>query len=467
MYDGLPRPSCFRCDSTALEGRRTFSFALVLVISGLLCCLAATALANDSIPTTAQNAPVVIEGATIHTVVDKPLAGASILLQDGKIAAIGKNLDLSKNARVIDASGQHVYPGLIDSFSNIGLVEINAVRATRDFAETGDINPNAKAHVAVNPDSEIIPVTRSNGVLLAHTAPSSGVISGQSALLQLDGWTWEDLTLAGPVAMHVQWPNMSPVDAWWEEKSNKEQIEQRDKQLKQIEQAFDDARAYQKARAAERSEQPYDSRWEAMLPVLRGELPLLISADSLVQIQSAVAFCVAQQVRCIIYGGYDAPECAALLKKHNVPVIVSAVYRLPQRRHEDYDAAFTLPERLRATGVKFCIGGGARFGASNVRNLPYHAGTAVAFGLSHDEALRAITLYPAEILGVAERVGSLEVGKDATLFITDGDPLETETNVSAAFVQGRMIDLDDKHKRLWRKYQKRYEQLGAADEAAE
>ena len=157
------------------------------------------------------------------------------------------------------------------------------------------------------------------------------------------------------------------------------------------------------------------------------------------------------------------PSC---LKKHEIPVIVSAVYRLPRRRHEDYDAGYTLPERLRAAGVKYCIGGGARFGASNVRNLPYHAGTAVAFGLSPEEALKAITLYPAEILGVANRVGSLEIGKDATLFIADGNPLETTTQVEAAFVQGRKLDLDDKHKRLWRKYQRRYEQLNA-QEAAE
>jgi len=447
------------------------TFAFLCVIGGLLILLGAPAIvvANDAIPTTRQNRPVVITGATLQMVSGEPVAGGAIVLQDGKISAIGKEkqIDVPQNAQIIDAAGKHVYPALIDSFSNIGLVEINAVRATRDYAEVGDINPNSKAQVAVNPDSEIIPVTRSNGVLLAHALPSSGIISGQSALLQLDGWTWEDLTLASPVVMHLQWPNMSPVEAWWEEKSKKEQIAQRDERLEKIHQAFDDARAYQKARAAEGSEHPYDSRWEAMQPVLRGELPLLVSANSVEQIQSAVAFAVREKVKIIIYGGYDAPACATLLKKHDVPVIVSAVYRLPRRRHENYDDAYTLPNRLREAGVQYCISGGARFGASNLRNLPYHAGTAVAYGLPHDEALKAITLYPAEILGVGDRVGSLDVGKDATLFIADGDPLETATNVEAAFVQGRMIDLDDKHKRLWRKYQQRYEQLHATDEAAE
>ncbi len=446
------------------------AFANIRAIRGplslaLLLSAASFAVAADTIPATVQNGPVAITGATIHTVSGKVIPSGTVVFQGGKIIAVGRDVAAPKGATVIDAKGKHVYPSLIDSFSNMGLVEINAVRATRDDAEVGEINPNAKAQVAVNPDSEIIPVTRSNGVLLAHSVPSSGVISGQSALLQLDGWTWEDLTLKSPIAMHVQWPNMSPVEAWWEEKSNKEQIEQRDKQLEKIQKAFDDARAYQKARAAKGSDHPHDSRWEAMLPVLAGELPLLISADEVQQIQSAVAFAAQQKVKIVLYGGYDVPLCAELLKKHDVPVIVSSVYRLPHRRHDDYDAAYTLPERLRRAGVKYCIAGGARFGASNVRNLPYHAGAAVAFGLPHDEALKSITLYPAEILGVADRVGSLEVGKDATLFIADGDPLEAATHVETAFVQGRKLDLDDKHKRLWRKYQRRYEQLNGAEAA--
>ena len=442
------------------------SFAPIRVIGGLLLSLLTLPLhASDILPATKQSAPVAIVGATVHPVSSEPITNGVIVLRDGKIAAVGADVAIPDNATIIKAKGRHVYPSLIDSFSNMGLVEINSIRATRDFAEVGEINPNAKAQIAVNPDSEIIPVTRSNGVLLAHTVPSSGIISGQSALLQLDGWTWEDLTVASPVAMHVQWPNMSPVQAWWEEKSNKEQIAQRDQQLKKIEQAFADARAYQQARKAEGSQHPFDSRWEAMLPVLHGELPLLVSANSVQHIRSAVAFAVRQNIRIIIYGGFDAPRCAALLKKHDVAVILSAVYRLPHRRHEAYDAAYTLPERLRTAGVKYCIGGGARFGASNVRNLPYHAATASAYGLPRDEALKSITLYPAEIFGASKRVGSLEAGKDATLFIADGDPLETSTNIEAAFVQGRKIDLDNKHKRLWRKYRQRYEQLEAAEAA--
>jgi imidazolonepropionase-like amidohydrolase len=186
----------------------------------------------------------------------------------------------------------------------------------------------------------------------------------------------------------------------------------------------------------------------------------MVRADELEQIQSAVAFAARHKLRLILMGGYDAEEAARLLKEHDVPVVVGGVYRLPERRSDDYDAAYTLPERLRKAGVKYCIAGESRFAASNVRNLPYHAATAAAFGLPQDDALRAITLAPAEILGVADRVGSLEAGKDATLFIADGDILETPTNVEAAYVQGRQVDLDNRHKRLYRKYRERLEREG-------
>jgi imidazolonepropionase-like amidohydrolase len=316
-----------------------------------------------------------------------------------------------------------------------------------------------KANVAVNPDSELIPVTRSNGVLLALTAPIGGLIAGKSAVLQLDGWTYEDLTLKADVGMQVDWPNMAPVLQLSEEKSAKEQMKDRDESLAKLQQIFDDARAYQRAKSSEQSGQAFDARLDALSPVLAGTLPLIVRADDLHQIQAAVAFTIKENVKLIILGGFDAPLCAELLAEHDVPVIVAAVYRLPRRRHEDYDAAYTLPERLRKAGIKFCISSSGRFGASNVRNLPYHAATAVAFGLPPNEALKAITLYPSQILGVANHVGSLDVDKDATLFIADGDILETPTNVEAAFVQGRKVDLDDKHKRLWRKYQAKQRQV--------
>ncbi len=436
--------------------------ATVCAIAVSAAVLIARAPAADVLPARPQAKPIALAGGTLHTVSGDTIENGVIVFDGGKIVAIGeaKNVTVPDDAEVIDATSKHVYPGLFDSYSNLGLVEIDAVRATRDFVESGDINPNVKAQVGVNPDSELIPVTRANGVLLAVSAPNSRLIAGQSVVLQLDGWTWEELTLKSPAGLHITWPNMSPISAWWEEETKSQQVDRRENQIKQLNQTFDDARAYSRARAGEKSTTKFDARWESMLPVLEGKLPIVVEADELQQNQAAVALSARRKVKLIIYGGYDAAECAELLKKHDVPVIVSSVYRLPLRASDDYDAAYTLPARLKAAGVKFCIAGGARFGASNVRNLPYHAATAVAFGLAEADALRAISLWPAEIYGVAGRVGSLDEGKDATLFVADGNILETATQVDSAYVAGRKIELTDKHKRLWRKYQERYRQDG-------
>ena len=438
------------------------SGGLRLMLLGVLAAgaMAGRAGAHPEVPGEAAGRPVAITAATVHTVSGGVVNDATVLIRKGRIAAVGKDVKIPKRAIRIDATGKHVFPGLFAANSDLGLVEINSIRATLDKNETGSITPNVKAWVSVNPDSEMIPVTRSNGVLLTLTAPTGGLLAGQSAVLQLDGWTYEDLTLKPAAAMHVGWPAMSPVIDWETERSAKEQLADRDTALERLHDAFDDARAYAKARAAD-SSAPRDARWEAMQPVLAGEQPLIIDADDLQQIQAAVAFAAEQKVKIIIHGGYDAPLCARLLKEHDVPVIVSEVYRLPLRRWEPYDTAYTVPARLHAAGVAYCISGGGRFGASMLRNLPYHAAIAVAFGLPAEAALEAITLAPAEILGVADRVGSLEVGKDATLIITDGDPLETSTQVEAAFVQGRSVDLNDRHKRLWKKYEEKYRRLGS------
>ena len=423
--------------------------------------VAASAMAGPEIPGADQHQPIAIVGATIHPVRSSPIEDGTIVFDQGKIVAVGKRVRIPKGAKRIDGRGRFVYPGLFNAYSNLGLIEIKAVRATRDYSETGDINPNVRAESAVNPDSELIPVTRAGGVLLSLSAPAGRLIAGTSAVLQLDGWTGEDMTLKAPAGMHVKWPKMPSAVAW--PKGTSSGSNERNKRLDLLERAFADARAYyRKARAASHSpdEQPaLDLRWEAMIPVLDGSLPLVVEADEIRQIQAAVAFAARRQVKLIVLGGYDAPHCAALLRRHGVSVIVRGVHRLPLRRSDPYDAPYTLPARLRAAGIPYCIACG---GAANVRNLPYHAATAVGFGLARDEAIRAITLYPAQILGVADRVGSLEVGKDATLIVTDGDILETPTNVTAAFVQGRQVDLSSRHKRLWHKYEEKYRRLRAA-----
>ena len=231
-----------------------------------------------------------------------------------------------------------------------------------------------------------------------------------------------------------------------------------DDRIRELRELFDQARNYRKLRELPIAYQAVDLRLEGLGEVVTEKVPLMVRADQLADIQSAVAFAVEQNVRLIIVGGYDAPLCAELLKKHDVPVIVSAVYRLPLRKSDPDDHAYTLPARLQAAGVRFCISSADRSETWNSRNLPFHAGTAVAFGLPADEALKAITLYPARILNVAVRVGSLEVGKDATVFVCTGDPLDTRSAISAAFIQGRPIDLSSRQTRLYEKYKLKYEQ---------
>lgn len=408
---------------------------------------------STAIPGSEQTTPVALVGGTVHPVASTSIENGTILFADGRITAIGEHVTLPEDAVQVDVSGQHIYPGLFNAGGQLGLVEINAVRATVDDSELGSINPNVRAETAVNPDSELIPVTRSNGVLLCLTVPTGGLVSGASAILQLDGWTWEDLTLKSRAGVHVYWPRMRFGD---------DSNQNRNDQIKRLEDLVERAKDYRKVHhAADNAQNPkIDLKLEALIPVLNRNVPIVVHADRVGQIQAAVAFASSHNLRLIIYGGYDAAICARLLRENDVPVVISNIYRLPLRRSEPYDSAYTLPDRLRQAGVKYCIAGVDRFGASNLRNLPYNAATAAAYGLPQDEALKSITLYPAQIFGIDDEVGSLEVGKRATLFVCDGNPLETATNVKIAYINGRKLDLNDRHKTLWQKYRRKYRDLG-------
>ena len=440
----------------------------------VLCVLCgwSSSFASDEVPAPPQKHDIVLAGGTVHTMTGEPQR-ADVLFRNGKIVAIGLDITSAADTQRIDVTGKHVYPGFIDAATDIGLTEIGSLRATRDATEVGQVNPNARAEVAVNPDSELIPVARANGVLLAVSGPEGGILSGTSALLQLDGWTWEDMTVRAPLAMELNWPSMSAVRAWWQRENERDQMRQRDERLRQVKQTFDDARAYMNAKkhadgpngglgdAGAASHQNFDARWEAMIPLLEGKIPLAVNANEVQQIQAAVAFAQQEKVKLVIVGGADAPLCADLLKKYDVPVILSGTQRLPQRRGSAYDEQYALPAKLKELGIRFCIAGTRS--ASYARNLPYQAGMAAAFGLTKDDALKAITLYPAQILGVADRVGSLEPGKDATLVVTNGDPLETPTQVEQAYINGRRIELTSRHTRLWEKYKQKYHQQNGAN----
>lgn len=420
----------------------------------------ALALANPEIPAPEQKGPVALIGGTIHPVVGDVIEEGTVLLEKGKITAIGKDVELPPKTEKVDCRGKHIYPAMFDAYTDLGLVEINSVRATADFREVGNLNPNVRALTAVNPDSEILPVTRSGGVLLALTAPRGVLVAGQSAVIQLDGWTAEQMSLKSDAGLMIHWPQPASNPAPADPSDDPIVSVPRDDGIKLIRKAFLDAKSYFAAREAD-ANYPRDVRWDSLADVLAGKCPVMVHAESMEQIQSAVAFGDEFKLKLIIVGGYDAPRCADLLKPRSIPVIVTSVYRLPRRRNDDYDAPYTLCQRLREAGVKFCISSTGRFGATGVRNLPYHAATASAYGLPADEALKSITLYPAQILGVDDRVGSLEVGKDGTLIITSGDPLETPTQILGGYIQGRKLAWNDRHKRLFDKYQEKYKQLEA------
>jgi imidazolonepropionase-like amidohydrolase len=442
----------------SINTRRCFSLAAAVLVAGLACLSAAQA--GPEIPGAPQSKPIALVGGTVHPVSGPEIAGGTVLFDKGRLTAIGKDVVIPADAERIDIAGQHVYPGLFDAHTQLGLVEIASVRGSVDVAETGSINPNSIARQAFNPDSELIPVTRSAGVLTVLTAPSGKLLAGTSSVMQLDGWTIDDMTLRPAAGIEVIWPRTFQAYTWRLDE-HEDSVQDADKTLRQLRTALDDARAYLTAKTAraQRGSRPpdHDTRWEALIPVFERKLPLIVHADETRQITGAIALAAEQNMKLIIFGGYDAPECAELLKKYDVPVIVNGVTRLPQRRSDAYDTAFTVPARLQAAGVRYCIAGAGRMG--NIRNLPYQAGMAAAHGLPPDEALKAITLYPAEILGVAQRIGSLEAGKDATLIVTSGDPLETPTQVTRAFLQGRAVDLSNRQKRLWEKYQEKYRRL--------
>ena len=423
-------------------------------------------LASDQIPSAPQTFPILLKNATIHPVSSGIIRDGQLLFEKGKIVYIGKDIEiLPDNTKTINLEKKHIYPGLIAAGTTLGLVEINAVRSTRDFEEVGEINPNVRTEVSYNPDSELIPVTRSNGITIAHIIPTGGIISGTSAAMMLDGWTWETATLKSPIALHMNWPEKIVAQSLMEAKSKKEKQEEISKRIHQIDEIFDQARSYlQTKELSERKAEPLyhaDLRWESIIPVLKNEVPIFIHADEVEQIEAAVQWSIRQKVTSVIVGGHDAWRVAELLKKYNIPVIYENVQSLPLRRWEDYDIRFTTPWKLYREGIKFCISASSSPSqAAHQRNVPYHAATAAAYGLPRNEALKAITLYAAEILGISDFVGSLETGKDATLFITDGDPLEISSQVEMMFIQGKRIDLGDKHKTLYKKYQEKYRQLG-------
>ena len=414
-----------------------------------------------AIASPAKAETIVLTGATIHPVTGPVIENGTVVMRDGKIAAVGARVETPAGATVVDCKGRHVYPGIISPYSTLGLTEVGSVLGTNDWQETGRINPNVRAEVQINPESDLIPVTRVNGITSALIVPRGGALAGTSALIHLDGWTEEDMTVRAPVGIHVQWPAMTPVRAWWETRSEEEQKKERDANIDSLKKAFDEARAYWKAREAEGKDgvprHDRDIKWESLDLALKGQIPVLIHASALNQIRAALRFVDEQKLpRVILVGGDDAWRIADELKRRDIAVIVVGTLELPARRDGPYDEAMSLPGKLAKAGVRFCISdGGGSFTAPNARNLPYHASMAAGFGLSPEDALKSITLYAAQVLGVGDKLGSLEPGKVADVIVTTGDPLEITTIVEQVYINGKPASMETRQTRLFHKYEAR------------
>lgn len=425
--------------------KRTASLILLL-----LCGLGA--MAHDYVPGPPQDHPILLRGGDLYTVSGGILKATDLLFDNGRITQIGRDLTPPDKCEIIDCSGLRIYPGLIIASSPLGLIEIGAVRATNDQAEVGSVRPEVVAHIAYNPESELIPTIRSMGITTALSEPQGGLVAGRSSLMNLDGWTKEDAAAKLEVGLHVNWPTWRTVDAWWMTDSPEQQRRNNEKQRKQLHDVFSAARAYHLSRQAG-IQATVDLRYEAMRPVFTKELPVIIRADNAKDIEDAADFAHEFGVRMILAGGDEAYLRASLLRRYSIPVIYGPMFNLPSREDDDYDQPFRAPARLRDSGLTFCI---APFSSWDSRNLPFQAGYAAAFGSSQDEALRAVTLSPAEILGVSSDLGSLETGKLATLIICRGDVLDFRSHgVMRMFIAGRPVDLNNRQSEFYHKYQQK------------
>jgi imidazolonepropionase-like amidohydrolase len=414
-----------------------------------------------SLPAHAGSGTILLKNATIHTVNGGIIQKGCVLVEHGRIALVAEVINMPVD-EVVDLSGKHLYPGMIAPTTTLGLLEINAVRSTRDTTEVGQWTPEILSWRAVNPGSELIPVARANGITHAQPIPLGGTVSGQSSLIQLHGWTVEDLMVRPSVGLHLFWPSMSinhRPKAWSQKpsewKTPMEQAKQRRLRIRRISTFYDDAKAYVAHHAS--SETPVEiPNWAATRAWVNGEIPLFIHANEKRQIESAVTWTRERKLRMILVGGRDAWMLAELLAMHEIPVIYEHTFTLPQRGTDPYDVHFAAPSILSKAGVRVIFSEGSdRFAASSVRNLPYAAAQAVAFGLPEEEALKGLTLYTAEILGLGSQLGSIETGKEASLIALNGELLDIRAQVTHVWIQGQSISIESRHTRLYRKYRDR------------
>ena len=430
---------------------------LPILFAGCLCmagmAFGQTVLATDT----------AITHAKIFTLAGAPIEDGTLVIHDGKIAAVGANVNIPAGAKVIDAKGLQVYPGLFDPITQMGLSEISAVRATVDTTETGSFNPDLVAATAVLPSSAHIPVTRAAGITEVLAVPASGgfdsaratnLIGGQASALHLAGWTAAEMLIRKNAAMVMDWPAIETRSFDFstfstKEKSYSDAKKEYDKSLEQLANWLEESRHYAQVAAASGAVYDRDVKLEAMIPVVRREMPVLVFADKARDIRNAVEFCEKQNLQMILAGGSEAWKEKDLLRSKSVPVILRPTLDYPKEDDDAYDRLMTQPAELLAAGVKIAFGS---FDNSFARRLGQQAANAVAHGLAYEDGLKAVTLYPAQILGLDGELGTLETGKIANLIVTNGDPLELTTEVRYLFIKGQLTSTDNKQKDLYERY---------------
>jgi len=429
----------------------------ILLIICLLCVpVAAQQIGN---PTTQQGVVpprgvFVIRNARIVTVSGADIENGTVVIRDGRIEAVGASVNVPAGAQAIDGRGLSVYPGMIDAGTNMGLVEVpQGANGTVDTSEVGELNPNAKAITAVNPHSAHIAVTRVEGITNTLTAPTGGLISGQAALINLLGTAPKEMAVVPQFALVINYPRIGgggggfgggfqgPINLTETLANNERQVEQIRKMLRDAEAYGRSQDAYAKDKTLPRPD--HNVVLEPLVPYVRGEQPVIFRADREAEIRGALKFAEEMKLKAIILGGNDAWKVASLLKERNVPVILTGIFSLPGREDDAYDTLYENPSKLQQSGVRFAISTGDA--GPEVRNLAQYAGMAAAYGLSKVDAVKAVTLYPAQIMNVSDRLGSIEVGKMANLVVTDGDLLEIRTHIRYLFIDGRPVVLSSRH----------------------
>lgn len=430
---------------------------ITIIATGLL-----SAQAQETVlPAKPYKGLLFIKNATVHVGNGQVLTNSTIKVSNGKIEQIGQNIAIPQDdVKVFDATGKHVYPGLILPASALGLVEIGSgVRGSNDVRELGNANASVRAIAAYNADSKIINTLRSNGILLAHIAPQGSFVSGVSSVVKLDGWTYEDVAYATDMGMHVYMPSLlrRPGGGRFarffamQGGESGDPVQRALDQVEELKQFFREAKAWNAAKTHDES----NLKYKAVQPLFEKKQKLFVHATQVSQMLVAIDFAKEFGFDVVIVGATESPRIAELLKQNNISVILNQMHNLPTADDDDVDDPYKAPAALQKAGVLYCINDDDS--QNRGRNLPFNAGTAVAYGLQKEEALQAITLNAAKILGVADRTGSLEVGKDANIIISEGDILDMRSSkVTHAFLQGAMLDLTDKHKLLFEKYKERY-----------